>query len=88
MRCIYTASKGKEIDMQPMKGNALTDISDSGDYLFCFVLFFFIIVTRTEVTALARDANHVTHFAKCAYDAILLARDKARIAQETSATGF
>ena len=31
---MFSASKGKESDLQPMKGTTLTDISDSGIKLY------------------------------------------------------
>ena len=42
---MFLASKGKESDLQPMKGTTLTDISDSGIklYLQCWVLFLCIV---------------------------------------------
>lgn len=46
---MFSASKGKESDLQPMKGTTLTDISDSGKrYLQCWALFLCIVTVRVS----------------------------------------
>ena len=46
---VFSAPKGKESDLQPMKGTTLTDISDSGKlYLQCWALFLCIVTVRVS----------------------------------------